>query len=447
MKNIAQLLQLEENCRNCESAAELAYIIVNETRSIVAYDQAVLLSPSTAGKLKVDAISDVAIVEKTSPFTHWVEDVSNHLLTHESAASLHPINVAKDLTAQQQKELIDFSPSNILWVPLITTKIGVEVKFYLLLFKNELWSDKDKSLLKHLSSSYRYFLYAVHKSTWQTWLKNRSFNSKYMKIAILASLLLMFLPVSLTVLAPLEVQAKKPLVITSPLNGVVDKIQVIPDQKVKKGDLLVKLKETDFQNNYTIAQRTLDVAKAQLHTIKQNSFVDRTQKSQIANVEAEVHLKEVEEAFAKDQLQKTDVYAEHAGIVVINDPSEWEGKSVVIGEKILLIADKESIELKIMLPVSDAIFLNNGAKVKVFFDNDPLNTWHAKISQIYYEPELTPQGFLSYKIIADFDNIAENGAVPKIGLRGTAKIYSEKVTLFFYLFKKPITSIRQWIGW
>jgi multidrug resistance efflux pump len=447
LKNIAQLLQLEENCRNCETVTELSYIIVNETRNLVYYDQAVLLSPNISAKLRVQAISDISVVEVTSPFTQWVEELANHLLDLEDSSSLHVVNVQSDFTKLLQTQLKDFSPANILWIPLTRTIQDTEVEYYLILFKNSLWKENEKSILKHIASSYSYFLYSLHKSNFKTWLRKKSFNSKYMKVVLVLSILLMFLPVSLTVLAPLEIQAKNPLVITSPLNSAVDEVTVNPDQVVKKGDLIVRLENREFKNNYIIAQRTLEVAKAQLHTVKQNSFVDYTQKSQIANVEAELRLKEAELAFAKYQFEKTNIYAEASGTVVINDPNGWAGRPVVVGEKILQIADKKSIEVKIMLPVSDAIFLDKGALVKLFFDNDPLNTWKGKISKIYYKPELTPQTILSYKIIADFDKIDQNGAIPKIGLRGTAKIYSEDVTLFFYLFKKPITAIRKWIGW
>ena len=71
----------------------------------------------------------------------------------------------------------------------------------------------------------------------------------------------------------------------------------------------------------------------------------------------------------------------------------------------------------------------------------------SELKYISYKPELTEENVLSYKIIANFDDIKENSYIPSIGLRGTAKIYSKKVSLFFYLFRKPITSIRQWIGW
>lgn len=446
MKNIAQLLQLEENCRNCEEVKELAYIIVNETRELVLYDQGVLLS-NMDNKLNVEAISDVSVVEGTSPFTQWINDVTKRLVKLDNASSLHVVNIAKDLTEQQKTEMKDFSPINLIWVPLKMTRQNVDIEYYLLLFKNTIWQDKEKALLKHIGSSYRYFLFSLYKSNFKLLRKSSSFFNKYMKVIIVILILIMFLPIRLTVLSPLEVKAKNPIVVTSPLNGAVDAITVTPDQTVKKGDLLVKLENIDFKNSYIIAERTFEVAKAQLHTTKQNSFIDYKLKSKIAGLEAEVKLKKAEMDFAKIQFDKTIIKAENNGTIVINDPNEWSGKPVVVGEKILLIANQQNIQTQIMLPVTDAIFLNENALVKIFFDNDPLNTWSGKISQIYYEPELTPQGILSYKIIADFDQIDENGYIPKIGLRGTAKIYSDEVTLFFYLFKKPITSIRQWIGW
>ncbi|WP_025563567.1 HlyD family efflux transporter periplasmic adaptor subunit [Psychromonas sp. SP041] len=446
MKNIAQLLQLEENCRNSEEIKELAYIIVNETRELVSYDQGILLSHMD-NKLTVEAISDVSVVETTSPFTQWINDVAKRLVKLDSSSSLRVVNVEKDLTEQQKTEMKDFSPMNLLWVPLKMTRQNIEIEYYLLLFKNTVWQDKEKALLKHIASSYRYFLFSLYKSNFKLWRRSSSFISKYAKFFVIIIILLMFLPIRLTVLSPLEVKAKDPVVVTSPLNGAVDTITVLPDQVVKKGDLLVKLESVDFKNSYIIAERTFEVAKAQLHTTKQNSFIDYKLKSKIAGFEAEVKLKKAEMDFAKIQFDKTIIKAEDNGTIVINDPNEWSGKPVVVGEKILLIANKQKIQIQIMLPVTDAIFLNDNALVKIFFDNDPLNTWNGKISQIYYEPELTPQSILSYKIIADFDQIDENGYIPKIGLRGTAKIYSDKVTLFFYLFKKPITSIRQWVGW
>jgi hypothetical protein len=196
-----------------------------------------------------------------------------------------------------------------------------------------------------------------------------------------------------------------------------------------------------------VANRTLDVTNAELFSTKQSSFFDPKQKSQISQLENQVKLKEAELAYSKEQLDKTKIFSKEEGIAIINNPNDWKGKPVSTGERIFLIADPYKIELKIMLPVNEAIFLEEGAIVKAFFDHDPINSWGAKVKYISYKSELTEQNILSYRITADFNDIQENGYVPSIGLRGTAKIYSKKVPLFFYLFRKPITAIRQWTGW
>ncbi|WP_195679315.1 efflux RND transporter periplasmic adaptor subunit [Aliarcobacter butzleri] len=255
------------------------------------------------------------------------------------------------------------------------------------------------------------------------------------------------MPVRLSVLAPLEVDAKNPYVVSSPLNGVIEEVKVFPNDKIEKNQLIVQFDDVDFTNNYLVAKRTLDVTNAELFTTKQSSFLDPKQKSQISSLENQVKLKEAELSYAKDQLDKTKIYSKEDGIAIINNPNDWKGRPVTTGERIFLIANPNSIELKIMLPASDAIFLEENAIVKAFFDNDPINSWSAKVKYVSYKPELTEQNILSYRITAEFEDIKENGYIPSIGLRGTAKIYSKKVTLFFYLFRKPITSVRQWIGW
>ena len=40
----------------------------------------------------------------------------------------------------------------------------------------------------------------------------------------------------------------------------------------------------------------------------------------------------------------------------------------------------------------------------------------------------------------------DSSRMPRIGLRGTAKIYGEKVTLFYYLARRPLAAARQFLG-
>ena len=445
--NISKLLQFEHNCRNSQSLKELYFQIVNNTRNLVNYSQGILLTPDLKDKYKVVAISDISIVDSTSPYVQWLEDVIADLNKSEKSKDIFVVDIKNDLNNENSKVIHEYAPSNLVYISLKSLKENREVNYAFLLFKEETWSENDIFMLKHLSSSLAYFLFAMRNCSWLQSFKNFSFKSRYFKISVVILSILMFLPVRLSVLAPLEVDAKNPYVVTSPLNGVIEEVKVFPNDKIEKNQLIVQFDDVDFTNNYLVAKRTLDVTNAELFTTKQSSFLDPKQKSQIASLENQVKLKEAELSYSKDQLDKTKIYSKEDGLVIINNPNDWKGRPVTTGERIFLIANPNSIELKIMLPVSDAIFLEENAQVKAFFDNDPMNSWSAKVKYISYKPELTEQNILTYKITADFEDIKENGYIPSIGLRGTAKIYSKNVSLFFYLFRKPITTVRQWIGW
>jgi hypothetical protein len=78
-QEIAKILQLEHNCRLAEDESELYYTIVNKTRTLVEYDQAILLTNNINNKLIAKAISDISIVDSTAPFVHYIEELSNYI--------------------------------------------------------------------------------------------------------------------------------------------------------------------------------------------------------------------------------------------------------------------------------------------------------------------------------------------------------------------------------
>jgi hypothetical protein len=68
---------------------------------------------------------------------------------------------------------------------------------------------------------------------------------------------------------------------------------------------------------------------------------------------------------------------------------------------------------------------------------------HATLRQASYEATLSPSGLLGYRLKALF---ADGSRVPRIGLRGTAKVYGERVSLFYYLMRRPLAAVRQLLG-
>jgi hypothetical protein len=439
--NISKLFQIEHNCKNCESKEELKYIITNQTREIVEYEQAILLSKSIDNKLKVSALSDVAVVDKTSPLVQYITRVAN-TINKNKYEEITSINL-QDSNHEQDES---FAP-HILWIPLKSIKDGIEVEYYMMLTRHTKWHDNDVEMIRHLAISYRYFLYAMRKCSIATRLQKHGIQKKHFIYTLVSISIIMLLPIQMSILASFEVKPKEPYIVTSSIDGAIDKILVKSNQKIKEGTQLIALQEIDYKNRLDIAQRNLDIAKATLHSIKQVSFNDFGKSSDIKRAETEVMLKEAELEYAKSQYDKTKIYAKKSGLVIVDNPEELEGKPVSIGERILSIANEKSIEVKIMLPVSEAIYLDGSNRVRLFFDNTLFDTWEARLSQISYTPQMTPEGIISYKLIANFDDINQNDTIPKIGLRGVAKIYAEDTTLFYYLFRKPITYMRQLIAW
>lgn len=105
------------------------------------------------------------------------------------------------------------------------------------------------------------------------------------------------------------------------------------------------------------------------------------------------------------------------------------------------IADPNQAELRIELAVGDAIDLAPGAQVALFLDSDPLQRHLARLERSAYEAQPTAAGQLAYRLDARFDD-----AAPRIGLRGTAKIFGDRAPLALYLLRRPLAGLRQSVG-
>ena len=75
---IARLIGLEKKVREALSKDELNFILVNEIREIVDFTNAFLLKQTPIGTFNVEAISDLAIVDRTAPLVTFIEKIVNH---------------------------------------------------------------------------------------------------------------------------------------------------------------------------------------------------------------------------------------------------------------------------------------------------------------------------------------------------------------------------------
>ena len=436
---IARLISLEKKTREAKSKDELNFIVVNETREIIDYTTSFLLLKSATDKFHINAISDIASIDRTAPLVTFVESIINHK-TKKDLKEIESIDLeqfSKKIKKQKPKNI----PQYLLCIPIFSPQRGLQG--YLLLARNKNFNDNENELVQHLSRTYghAYNTFLTNFSI-KNFLK-KNFTGKKRWITISVIILIFLFPVRMTSTAPVEVVAKNPFLITSPFDGVVKKIIANNNDLTKPGDLLVLLEDIDLLNEFNLAKQSLQVAEKELLRTRQSSFTDNEQKSRLAELVAQVDLKRVELKSAERKLKNSKIYSEKKGVVIVDRKSDWQGKPVAVGEKILTIADPNNIEFLIWLPVKDSIVINQDANTNIFLDINPMSSYKGNIVRSTYEPELSPEEVLSYKLISSFKG---NRDTPRIGLRGTAKVYGNRTILFYYLFRKPITFIRQLIG-
>ena len=436
---IARLISLEKKTREAKSKDELNFLVVNETREIIDYTTSFLLLKSATDKFHINAISDIASIDRTAPLVTFVESIINHK-TKTNLKEIESIDLeqfSKKIKKQKPKNI----PQYLLCIPIFSPQRGLQG--YLLLARNKNFNENENELVQHLSRTYghAYNTFLTNFSI-KNFLK-KNFTGKKRWITISVIILIFLFPVRMTSTAPVEVVAKNPFLITSPFDGVVKKIIANNNDQTKPGDLLVLLEDIDLSNEFNLAKQSLQVAEKELLRTRQSSFTDNEQKSRLAELVAQVDLKRVELKSAERKLKNSKIYSEKKGVVIVDRKSDWQGKPVAVGEKILTIADPNNIEFLIWLPVKDSIVINQDANTSIFLDINPMSSYKGNIIRSTYEPELSPEEVLSYKLISSFKG---NRDTPRIGLRGTAKVYGNRTILFYYLFRKPITFIRQLIG-
>ncbi len=435
---IARLITLEKKFRMSESETELEFTCVNELRSIIDYNFLFLLVKSSLNKLKVKAISDISVVDRTAPAVTFIESlIKKDLIQSDEISELS----LKDLQNETDIVLPDNFPNEFIAVPLISPRRG-NIGYWVIV-RSERATNTEKELLLHISETFSHALSSFASKNSIKSFFQKVFTGWVKWLVITAIAAAMFIPINMSALAPVEVIAKDPSIITSPVNGVIEKVLVNTNDPVSVGDDLVKLDDLNFKNNYEISLQELEVAEAELLRVKQSSFTNPDDKAKLVELSTEVGLKKKEATYAKEQLNYSVIRSESKGVAVVEDSIDWQGRPVRIGEKILTIANPNQVEFLIFLPTKDSLLIQASAEVKVFLDSDPLNSLDAEVIRTSYKPELTPENILAYRIYASIDDVTQN---PRIGLRGTAKIYGEKTNLFYYLFRVPINLTRQFIG-
>ncbi|MDQ8031562.1 MAG: HlyD family efflux transporter periplasmic adaptor subunit, partial [Bordetella sp.] len=257
---------------------------------------------------------------------------------------------------------------------------------------------------------------------------------------------LLFVPVRQSVLAPAEIVARAPMAVRAPLAGVVDSIAVTPNQAVQQGQLLATLDAREVNGKLESARQALAVADAELRQTQQQALYDERSKAALALARGKRAQAQNDVAYYQEALARTQLRAERDGIALFDDVSDWIGRPVALGERIMMVADPKDAELEVQLPVADAIRLPEAAELRLFLNAAPTSPLPASLLRVGYRAAPTPDGTLAYRVRAQLHPADGQETLPRIGLKGTAKLYGERTPLFAYLLRRPLASLRVWLG-
>jgi hypothetical protein len=416
---LEMLVEIEGAIRRLPTAQAVYYHAVNDAAEILGFDQGFAARFDQAGKARIIAVSGVAQPDLRAPAL---------LSASEFISTLNKIKAGP----------LDLAEGAGFWVPLADRESNV---FGGMIYMNaKPWPDGMAMIVTRLGETYAHALQALVPP------KRLRAVSLPRPIKWLVPVLLAaacFIPVPLTALAPFEVVAESPSLATAPMEGVVADILVEPNQAVVAGQPLYKFDETVLRSEAAVASQKVNVARARLQTTQSAAFRDNDMKRALAVTQKDLELAEAEFAYAKAMLAKITVAAPADGIVIFAARNDWIGKPVRVGEKVMEIAAPGNVAYKISLGVHDAIALSQGANIRLFFDADPLDAKPAKLVEASYHAQEVAGGQLAYILKA----MPEQGTpAQRIGLRGTAQISGERVSLGFYLFRRPIAALRQYLG-
>lgn len=436
---LLQLDVLRDKALAADSLNALAFSMANDTYQLLPYHQALVFASHDKSQ-ELLAVSGLARPTEDSPYLVWLKRASRWVAEQVPAQE----SVWLSLESSTPPEDIDqgwreWWPAGLWCIPIQdgqTQRLGL-----LLLLMDE---PPPTMLRQQIGGLARTWAYCWRTLTRRKRLGHKHLNRRNLLLGAMIALGILLIPVRQTALAPAQIVSRQAQIISSPIDGVIAQIHVRPNQPIAAGTLLLSLDETTLRSRSEVLSKEVAVADAELLAASQRAFDNPQSKNELTLLEGRAQQRRAELAAVQAQLRRTQVLAPRSGVAVFSDPNDWLGKPVVTGERIMQVADPAQPAMQIQLAVADAIALEPGAEVTLFLTAYPLSPLKGKILETSYQARPSEEGVVAYRLLASVEDQPEHA---RLGLHGTAKLYSGRVMLGYYLLRRPLATLRAWSGW
>ncbi len=441
---IHQFLNLEKEARSAQSLRELSFVMSNLTKRLLPFSQAFVWKKSIQG-YSVESISAISNVNHKSPYIVWLEKVLIPRIAKLNLGYNTPLltpDACPDIDEMVWQEHINGHLMVFQFRALSSGETIAGICFISSMTWSEVQLGIAQDLIEHYHHCWQRLLHQQKEKRFKRFLSKQKINR--LKIAIVVTIFAsFFIPVQQTVLAPAEVSAKDPHIVSASIEGIIQTIHVQPNQMVSKGQILFSLDPISLINSLKQAQKELSVTEEKYRRAFQHAYTDPKSKAELAVLKSEVEKAQNELTYRKALLERSHVKAQFDGIVIFSSPKDWLGKPIQVGQQVMLLTQENNKLLEVDIPQSDMIEITPNSQVKFFPDISPLSPIKAKVRYASFIASSSAQGELNYYVACEFE---PGFKIPRFGAHGSAKIYGQDISLFFYLFRRPIIYIQSLMG-
>lgn len=434
---LAAINRLSVKAFNSRNQQTLSFIILNDTAQIIRYDRATLWNIEDSAN-DLEGVSGRASVTGTSAIARrWKTLVQS--LKNPGEAQILSANSFSRNQALWEEVSKEQGGSKIIWIPIQVNEKPT-LGLWLERWNNVNWQPQEIETLN--------FLFQGYGAAWSKyvgryeWLKRIRDKARW--IVLIALCLLFLIRVPLRIVAPAEVVAKDPILITAPLDGTISEIVVKPGQMVKKGELLFEYDKRIPLQQLQVAQKEVEIIQSEVDRAMTQGVKDEKSLAEMSILTMKLEKQKTVLKLAQYQASQLNVTTPDPGVVLLDNPDEWRGKPVKVGERVLIVSDPAQTKVRIWVPVDDNVVLDTTKPVKIFLNVNPEATYEASLTYIANYSGITEKRVAAFQAEADW--IGKTPEEARMGLKGTAILYGDNVSLFYYLFRKPWGAVRSFFG-
>ncbi len=227
-------------------------------------------------------------------------------------------------------------------------------------------------------------------------------------------------------------------VVSAPFNAVLAEVFVRPGDRVEMGDSLAVLdgREIDWELSAVLADKNRAEKERDVYLTN-----DQIAEAQIAAAEA--RKLDVQAELLQYRRENLEVQAPVSGLVTAGDLRRSEGAPVATGDPLFEVAPLDAMIAEIAIPVDSLRYANLEGPVALRFDAYPEQRFSGKLERVQPRAQV-----LEMNNVFIGEVPIENSArkILRPGMRGRARIYAGRRSLFWLVFHRPWEFLSGWLG-